>query len=235
MSSEIALLDQSLRSREAAGERRLRWATAVALLFACACSDSEGTASAPPLPNAPPDAGSVAPSSPSASSDAGAPDAGTRELPASPDQPAPGDTPGSEGSGFGVDLNELACSSGSGQQTICLDDENVVLCEGGQPIETSCTTLCAAYGLNPGTCNGGCQCGEPSSPSCALAAEDFCACSALVGSSECTPDMQDRLYFGCFINGIAGELMACTAEFRSTRPDAAVDDAFCADLDEACD
>jgi len=110
-----------------------------------------------------------------------------------------------------------------------------VVCQGGQPIQTSCDTLCERFGLNPGPCDDGCQCGEPSSPQCVLASEDYCACSALVGSGECTPETRERLYLGCYVNGIAGELMACTAEFRAARPDAAVDEAFCADLNETCE
>jgi hypothetical protein len=56
-----------------------------------------------------------------------------------------------------------------------------------------------------------------------------------VGSGECTPDTRDRLYLGCYVNGIAGELMACTAEFRAGRPDAPIDEAFCAELNESCE
>lgn len=234
MSSEIALLDQDHSPRG-------RWAVAGALLLACACGGSEGSASAPPLPSAAPDAGSVAPAAPLTSSDATPSDAGAREptpselLPsgAAPPPPAPADDqPASSGAAPEVDL-ELPCSPGA--QPICLDDQRVVVCQGEQRIQTSCDTLCEIYGLNPGPCDGGCQCGGPSSPECVLASEDYCACSALVGSGECTPETRDRLYLGCYVNGIAGELMACTAEFRAARPDAAVDDAFCADLNESCE
>jgi hypothetical protein len=241
MSSEIALLNQGRAlggwARDV-GEQRRRWAVMGALLLACACGGSESSASTPTLPSAPPDAGSVAPATPPASSDATASDAGAlaptpSELPAAaPAQPEPADDPpASNGPAPEVDL-ELACTDGA--EPICLDDGRVVVCQGGQPIQTSCDTLCEIYGLNPGPCDGGCQCGEPSSPECDLAAEDFCACSALVGSGECTPETRERLYLGCYVNGIAGELMACTAEFRAARPDAPIDEAFCTALNETC-
>ena len=240
MSSGITSLNQghALRGRpRAVGEQRQRWA-AGALLLACACGGSEGSASAPPLPSAGPDAGSVAPA---ASSDATPADAGALEPTSSelgpsgaaapPARPAPADDQPASNPAPEVDL-ELACSDEA--QPICLDEARVVVCQGGQPIQTTCDTLCDVYGLNPGPCDGGCQCGEPSSPECVQASEDFCACSALVGSGECPPETRDRLYLGCYVNGIAGELMACTAEFRAARPDAPIDEAFCAELNETC-
>lgn len=118
---------------------------------------------------------------------------------------------------------------------VCLDTESVVLCVSGLPIESSCAALCDSYGRNTGPCVDGCQCGEPSDPRCVRASEDFCACSALVAREPCAPETLDRFYLACHVNGIGGELMACTADFRATRPDAPIDAAFCADLDDACD
>lgn len=241
MSSGIASFNPGHAHRvraRGAGAPRQRWAVLGPLLLACACGGSEGPASAPPLPNVAPDAGSAAPPTGDATpSDAGALEPTPSEprpsgAPTPPAEPAPANDPPASNGAPEVDL-ELPCSPGA--QAICLDDARVVVCQGGQPIQTSCDTLCDIYGLNPGPCDGGCQCGEPSSPECVLASEDFCACSALVGSGECTPETRDRLYLGCYVNGVAGELMACTAEFRATRPDAAVDEAFCADLNESCE
>jgi hypothetical protein len=208
--------------------RRRRWTLRGVLLIVCACGGSEGSPSTPSLPSDPTDAGPLAPVSPPADSASPGRDAGTGAPDDSADDPAaPDDPPAS------IDP-ELACSSGQAQ-VVCLDTESVVLCVSGLPIESSCAALCDSYGRNTGPCVDGCQCGEPSNPRCVQASEDFCACSALVGREPCAPDTLDRFYLACAVNGIGGELMACTADFRETRPDAAIDAAFCADLDDACD
>lgn len=237
MISDIAWMGRHpLRRRRAPGPRGQSpcWTLASVLLLACACG-SEGSRNTPPLPSDPPDATPHAPT-PADNSSSG-PDAGTGER--SSDQPLPADASvtsdepaASDGPAVGIDL-ELACSSGQAQ-TICLDDERVVLCVGGSPIETACSALCDTYGRNPGPCDDGCQCGEPSNLGCVKASEDFCACTALTGNDPCTPETADRLYLGCHVNGIGGELMACTADFRATRPEAPVDEAFCAGLNDAC-
>jgi hypothetical protein len=248
MFSEIALLGRSQqrwgRARGARGQS-LRWKLAGALLLACACGGSEGSRSTPPLPSEPPDAGPLAPASSPADGASPGPDAGTGEpssgelfpsgtIPLPRDDSAPADDPpGSDDTPASIDP-ELACSSGK-SQVICLDTESIVICLSGAPIQSRCSALCDSYGRNTGPCDDGCQCGEPTSPTCAQASEDFCACSALVGSDPCTPATSDRLYLACYVNGIGGELMACTADFRATRPDAPIDAAFCADLDDACD
>lgn len=128
---------------------------------------------------------------------------------------------------------ELACSGGE-PLVFCLDTARVVICQSAQPIETNCNKLCDNYGRDPGPCDDGCQCGEPSNATCVQASEDFCACALLLGNDACTSEALDRLYLACHVNGFGGELMACTAEFRATRPDAEIDAAFCTDLDDAC-
>jgi hypothetical protein len=246
MSSASAVLGQVQqrrgRARVARGQS-LRWTQAGVLLLACACGSSEGSSSAPQLTREPPDAGPPAPASPPADSSPG-PDAGTAEpplreffpsdaLPLPPADSAPAnDDPAAGNDPPADDDPELACSSGQ-PQVICLDTARVVICASGQPIETSCNTLCGTYGRLPGPCDDGCQCGEPSNPTCVQASADFCACTALLGDG-CTPETQERLYLACHVNGIGGELMACTADFRATRPDAPIDAAFCTDLDDAC-
>jgi hypothetical protein len=242
MSCEIAFFGRGQKLRERARVARgqsLRWTLAgVLLLLACACGGSEGSRSTPPLPSEPPDAGPLAPASPPADSASAGPDEGTGELSPSgnplPLDSAPVNDPAASDDPPASIDPELACSSGQAQ-VICLDSESVLICVSGSPIETTCSALCDSYGRNTGPCDDGCQCGEPSKPTCAQASEDFCACTALTGSDPCTTDTRDRLYLACYVNGIGGELMACTADFRATRPDAPIDAAFCADLDDACD
>ena len=212
------------------------------LLLAGACGGSEGSRSTPPLPNDAADAGALAPVSPPGDSASPGPDAGTggpssgevsgaETIPRAPDDPAD-DPAASDDPPASIDL-ELACSSGQAQ-VICLDTESVVLCVSGLPIESTCSTLCDSYGRDTGPCDDGCQCGEPTNPRCVQASEDFCACSALTGNEPCTPQTLDRFYLACVVNGIGGALMACTADFRATRPDAPIDATFCTDLDDAC-
>jgi len=242
MSSEIALLGRGPqgwgRARSARGQG-LRWTRVGVLLLACACGESEGSRSTPLLPSEPPDAGPVAAASPPPDSASPGPDAGTGE-------PSSGEPPSGEPSGFSPAIPddfgpaapsidyEAACSDLQ-SRVICKDTENIVLCVSGAPIESRCSTLCDSYGRNTGPCDDGCQCGEPTNPTCDRASEDFCACAALTGAEPCTPETSDRLYLACHVNGFGGELMTCTADFRATRPDAAIDAAFCADLDDACD
>ena len=246
MSSEIAVRGRREqrpgRARVARGQH-LRWTLAGVLLLACACG-SESSQGTPPLPSEPGDAGPVASASPPADG-ASPPDAGTDapssgellpsgNIPLTPDDQAPANDPAANDDPPASIDPELACSSGQAR-VICRDTENILLCVSGSPIESTCTTLCDSYGRDTGPCDDGCQCGEPSNPTCERASEDFCACTALTGAEPCAPDDLDRLYLACHINGIGGELMACTADFRATRPDAPVDAAFCTGLDEACD
>jgi hypothetical protein len=204
MSSDIALLgrleQRRGRARVARGQCP-RWTLAGLLLLACACGGSERSQGAP-LPSEPVDAGPFASASPPADgaspeSDAGtgAPSSGelfpSGDLPLTPDDPAPANGPAASDDPPASIDPELACSSGQAR-VICHDTENILLCVSGSPIESTCTALCDSYGRNTGPCNDGCQCGEPSNPTCVRASEDFCACTALTGAEPCTPDELDR-------------------------------------------
>src|SRR5688572_32925912 len=151
MSSEIALLGRGRqrrgRARVARGQS-LRGTLAGVLLLAC--GGSEGSQSTPPLPSEPPDGGLIASASAPAESGSPGPDAGTGEpssgelfpsgtTPLLPDDSAPTNDPAATDEPPASIDPELACSSVL-DGVICLDTEDVLLCVGGAPIESTCST-----------------------------------------------------------------------------------------------
>jgi len=120
-------------------------------------------------------------------------------------------------------------------QVTCLDANRVQVCEDGELVQASCSDLCAAYGLDGGSCDGDCQCGAPSDEVCLLATADVCGCYALLEGVECTPDELAALYSACHMDLPEAAPLQCAAEFRRARADAAADAAFCAELAGACE
>ena len=109
------------------------------------------------------------------------------------------------------------------------------MCEDGVLVQTSCSELCATFGLRAGGCDGDCQCGAPSNEVCLLATADVCSCYALLEGVECTEDELGALYTVCHMNLPEAAPLQCAVQFRQAQPGAPADALFCAQLASACE
>lgn len=117
---------------------------------------------------------------------------------------------GTSGTGAGGSGAGEACT---GEVSECLDENLSRVCIDGVYDVADCSVVCSEFGFAAGSCDEGCLCDEPLSPTCDLAASAFCVCLEALNAETCTAAQFFDLYALCHAETPTGLQVACFADF----------------------